>query len=104
MAAGDFDVAQACQGLADLVTGRQVLHPGDPLLDAHIAGSKKLHQGDGWRFVRRGAGHVDAAYAAAGAIHVALTVPYSPRLRPLVVAGRRPHDADGRVACAARDA
>jgi hypothetical protein len=40
--------------------------------------------------VRKGAGHVDAAYAAAGAIHTALTVPYTPRLRPLVIAGRRP--------------
>jgi hypothetical protein len=84
------DVPQACQSLADLVTGRQIVHPGDPLLDAHITGSRKLHQGDGWRFVRRGAGHVDAAYAAAGAIHIALTVPYVPKLRPLIVAGRRP--------------
>lgn len=83
------DVLQACQGLADLTTARKVVHPADPLLNAHIAGSRKLHTGDGWRFVRRGAGHVDAAYAAAGATHTALTIPYTPKLRPLIVAGRR---------------
>lgn len=68
-------VPQACMGLADLVLARRVIHPGDPLQDAHIAGASKLHQGDGWRFTRRGAGHVDAAYSAAGAAHVALTLP-----------------------------
>jgi hypothetical protein len=70
-------VLEACQGLADLTTARRVVHPADPLLDAHIA-AQKLHQGDGWRFTRRGAGHVDAAYAAAGATHTALTIPYVP--------------------------
>lgn len=68
-------VGEACQGLADLVRARRVVQPGDPLLDAHIAGARKYDQGDGWRFVRRGAGHVDAAYAAAGAVHTALTLP-----------------------------
>lgn len=82
-------VAEACMGFADLVLARRVTHPGDPLLDAHIAGASKLHQGDGWRFVRRGAGHVDAAYAAAGAVHTALTVPLKRRVRPTIVAGRK---------------
>lgn len=68
-------VGEACQGLADLAATRRVVQPGDPLLDAHIAGASKLHTGDGWRFVRRGAGHVDAAYAAAGATYTALTMP-----------------------------
>lgn len=69
-------VAEACQAFADLVSARRVLHPGDPLLDAHIAGASRLMQGDGWRFARRGGmGHVDAAYAAAGAVHTALTLP-----------------------------
>lgn len=68
-------VAEACQAFADLVASRRVLHPGDPLLDAHIAGASKLHSGDGWRFTRRGVGHCDAAYAAAGAVHTALTLP-----------------------------
>lgn len=64
-------VTEACQAFADLVAARRVVHPGDPLLDAHVAGAKKYAQGDGWRFVRRGTGHVDAVYAAAGAAHAA---------------------------------
>jgi len=74
-------VGQACQGLADLAKSRQVLHGAQPLLDAHIAGSRKLLTGDGWRFTRRGGGHCDAAYAAAGAIHLALTMPVPQRAR-----------------------
>lgn len=68
-------VTESCQEFADLVVARRVLHPGDPLLDAHVAGASKLHSGDGWRFTRRGVGHVDALYAAAGAIHTARTLP-----------------------------
>lgn len=74
-------VAEACQGLADLAAGRRVVHNADPLLDAHIAGAQKLAAGDGWRFTRRGEGHVDAAYAAAGAVYVALTMPQPQRAR-----------------------
>ncbi len=71
-------VAEVCQGLADMAKGRKVVHPSDPLLDAHIAGAQKLNAADGWRFARRGAGHVDAAYAGAGAAYVALTLPRWP--------------------------
>lgn len=67
-------VGEACQGLADLAASRQLVQPGDPLLDAHVSGAQKLHSGDGWRFTRSG-GHCDAAYAAAGAVHTALTMP-----------------------------
>ena len=77
-------VGEACQGLADLAVSRQLVQPGDPLLDAHVAGAQKLHSGDGWRFTRQG-GHCDAAYAAAGAVHTALTMPIPkvPRIRML---------------------
>lgn len=68
-------VYEACQGLADLVLARRVLHPADPLLDAHVAGAQRMHTGDGWRFARRGAGHVDAVYAVAGAVYLARTLP-----------------------------
>lgn len=68
-------VPEACQSFAELVSSRRIVHPGDPLLDAHVTGAQKLHQGDGWRFTRRGAGHVDAAYAAAGSAWLALTLP-----------------------------
>lgn len=80
-------VNEACQGFADLVAAGRVLHPGDPLLDAHVAAAQKLFQGDGWRFMRRDAGHVSAAYAAAGAVQLALTLPV--RARPMIVRGRR---------------
>ena len=78
-------VGEACQGLADLAITRQVVHPGDPLLDAHVAAAQKLHSGDGWRFVRPEGGHVDAAYAAAGAAYAALNMPAAkiPRVRML---------------------
>lgn len=69
------EVGEACQEFADLTLGRRIVHPDDPLLSAHVAGTAKLHTGDGWRFVRKGAGHVDAAYAAAGAVHIARTLP-----------------------------
>ena len=81
------DVPESCMGFAQLVYGRKVLHPGDPLLDAHVAASSKLHSGDTWRFVRKGgAGHVDAAYAGAGAAQVARTFEFAkPRRKPMVV-------------------
>jgi hypothetical protein len=79
-------VGEACQGLADLVKGHQVVHGAQPLLDAHINGSRKLVTGDGWRFTRRGGGHCDAAYACAGAVYLALTMPApkTARIRMLV--------------------
>lgn len=78
-------VSEVCQELADLIRARQVIHPGDPLLDAHVRGAAKLASGDGWRFTRKGGGHVDAAYAAAGAISLALQMPEprQPRIRIL---------------------
>lgn len=68
-------VTEACQLFADVVTARQLTHRGDPLLDAHVAGARRKQSGDGWRFVRDGFGHVDAAYAAAGAVGLALAAP-----------------------------
>jgi len=69
------EVSAACMGFADLVKSRKVLHPGDPLLDAHIAGAARLHVSDGWRFTRRGVGHADAAYSAAGAVYTVQMLP-----------------------------
>lgn len=69
-------VGEACQALADLVRTRGILHPGDPLLDAHVKAAEKLPSGDGWRFGRKGSNqHVDAAYAAAGAAYLADSMP-----------------------------
>lgn len=68
-------VTEACQGLADLIKAGGILHPDDPLIDAHLRAARKQHSGDGWRFVRRDGGHIDAAYATAGVVHLALTRP-----------------------------
>lgn len=75
------EVNEVCQEFADLVIARRIVQPSDPLLNAHTAGTAKLRTGDGWRFSRKGAGHVDAAYAAAGAVHVARTLPPPPAHR-----------------------
>ncbi|WP_328850264.1 terminase large subunit [Micromonospora globbae] len=69
------EVSAVCMGLADLVDAGQVLHSDDPLLNAHILAAEKLWNGDVWRFNRKGEGHCDAAYAAAGAVHLAKTLP-----------------------------
>lgn len=68
-------VTAVCMGFAEQVRDRLIERGDDPLLDAHVRGAEKLAQGDGWRFTRKGAGHVDAAYAAAGAVHLARTLP-----------------------------
>lgn len=82
------EVTASCQALAEQITARRILHAGDPLLTAQVGGATKLYQGDGWRFTRRGAGHVDAVYALAGAVQLARTLP-PPKPRPLVLVGRR---------------
>jgi Phage Terminase len=82
------DVTAVCQGFAEQVLARRILHQGDPLLSAQVSGASKLYVGDGWRFTRKGPGHVDALYAAAGATHLARTLP-PPSPRPLVLVGRR---------------
>ena len=66
------------------MTSLQIAHSGDPLLDAHVAATEELQRGDSWRFTRRGAGHCDATYAAAGAVHLARKLPP----KPMVLAGR----------------
>lgn len=75
------DVAAVCMGFSEQVTALKIAHSGDPLLDAHIAGAEKVTYGDGWRFSRKGAGHVDALYAAAGAVHLARTLTPEPELQ-----------------------
>lgn len=76
------DAPAACMGLADLITTRQLSHGDDPLQTAHVLASDKLVQGEMWRFTRRGAGQCDAAYALAGAAHLARGV--TPRRRPVI--------------------
>lgn len=69
------DVSAVCMAFSAEVLARRVAHPEDDLLTAHVVGSEKLRMGDTWRFSRRGEGHCDAAYAAAGAVHLARMLP-----------------------------
>jgi len=81
------EVSAVCMGFAEQVQARRILHNGEELLTAHVISAAKYNVGDGWRFVRNGVGHVDAAYAAAGALHLARTAPARPRA--VVLVGRR---------------
>lgn len=70
------DAPAVCMGLAEQVTSRDVVHPRDPLLDDHVKGAEKRRSGSVWTFAREGrSAHVDAAYAVAGAVHLARTMP-----------------------------
>jgi hypothetical protein len=69
------ELPAVCMGFDEQVKAENILHSGDPLQDAHVLGAQKLQMGDRWVFVRRGGGHCDAAYSAAGAVHLARTMP-----------------------------
>jgi hypothetical protein len=75
------DVVKACMGLEEQAAARALRHSHDPLTERQVRQAQQLRQGDGWRFVRRGAAPIDAVYAMAGAAHGARTVP---RLGPAV--------------------
>jgi len=69
------DTASVCMALSEAVTAGTVVHSGDALLDDQVATAERVWSGDTWRYARRGAGHVDAVYAAAGAVHLARLIP-----------------------------
>lgn len=77
------ETAAVCMGLAEQVVAGQVRHPRDPMLTEHVNQTQKLRRGDAWTFTRAGVGPVDGTYAAAGAVHLARTMPAP--LAPLVV-------------------
>jgi hypothetical protein len=77
------EIAAVCMGFAEQVTANQIAHSNDPLLNAHVTGSERLKRGDAWVFSRAG-GHCDGAYAVAGAVHLARTLP-APVGRPRLV-------------------
>lgn len=78
------ETAAVCMGLAEQVTAREVQHPKDEMLTAHVRATQKLNRGDAWVFTRRGTSPIDGTYALAGAVHLARTLP--PPLPPLQVA------------------
>jgi hypothetical protein len=82
------ELTAVCMGMAEQVAARDVVHSGEALLDAHVLGAGKAERGNGtWVLARPGDQHCDAAYAAAGALHLARTLP-APAGRPRVVVAR----------------
>lgn len=75
--------AAVCMGFAEIVKTGDVQHPRDAVLTQHVIHTGKLKRGDTWIFTRDAEHPVDATYAAAGAAHLARTLP--PPLAPLVV-------------------
>jgi hypothetical protein len=72
------EVTAVCMGLAEQVTAGEIAQPDDPMMNAHIGAAQKLYRGDAWVFGRKGAGAIDGAYALAGAVHLARTLPPPP--------------------------
>jgi hypothetical protein len=72
------EVAGVCMSLAEQVDTGRIVHPADPLLTQHALAAERKPMGDGWRFDRGledGSSPVDAAYAAALAVHLARSAP-----------------------------
>lgn len=82
------EVAAVCMGLEEQARAKQLAHSNDPLLDAQVGETEKLWRGNAnaWVFYRPGRGHCDAVYAAAGAVHIARTMPTPVGKPRLVVA------------------
>lgn len=68
-------MSQACQGLTQQARAGKLKHSGDPMLTAHVLGANKRDSGEGFVFVRRGAGPVSGAYAGGGAVLLARSIP-----------------------------
>lgn len=77
------ETSAVCMGLAEIVKSGDLQHTRDPILNEHVKHTGKLRRGDTWVFTRDGEHPVDGTYAAAGATHLARTLP--PPLAPLVV-------------------
>jgi hypothetical protein len=69
------ETTAVCMGFAELVTAAGLAHSGQLLLDHQVGSAEQQQRGDAWIFGRTGDGHVDAVYAAAGAAHLARTMP-----------------------------
>ncbi len=72
------EAAPVCMGFAALVHEHRIVHSGQESLTDHMGNAEKRSRGTNgeWVFDRReGAGHVTGAYAAAGAVHLARTIP-----------------------------
>jgi hypothetical protein len=72
------ETTAVCMGLAEQVKAREVRHPSDAMLTAHVNAAQKLYRGDAWVFVRKDSSPIDGAYALAGAVHLARILPPPP--------------------------
>lgn len=69
------ELPEVCMGFEQQIKALMILHSDDPLLNAHVLGAERLeYPGGRWVIDRKG-GHVDAAEAAAGAVHLARMLP-----------------------------
>lgn len=79
-------VAEACMTFADVVEGRRLLQPDNALLDVHMSNTARIGGPRTWQF-ERGVDHTNGAWAAAGAVHLALNAeePAKPAPRRVIV-------------------
>lgn len=68
------ELTAVSMGFAEQVDAGSIVRVADPLLDEQAITAEKLARGDAWVFNRKG-GDADALYAAAGAVHLARTLP-----------------------------
>lgn len=80
------ELPDVCMGFDEQINALKVLHSDDPLQNAHVLGAERLPWGDRWVLSRKG-GHCDAAYAAAGAVHLARMLPPPVGKPRLIVVG-----------------
>lgn len=69
------EVPAVCAGFAEQVATAGLWHTDDPRLNAQVSTAEWAPRGDARVFMRRGVGECDALYAAAGAAHLARTLP-----------------------------
>jgi phage terminase large subunit-like protein len=69
------EAPDVCMGFEVQINTLNILHSDDPLMNAHVLGAEQLPMPGGRWVLSRKAGHVDCAYAAAGAVHLARTLP-----------------------------
>ncbi|GAA5119099.1 terminase [Haloechinothrix salitolerans] len=72
------ETAACCMAAADLVLTGEIIHPRDELLTAHVHAAQRQRRGDRWVFGRASSGAIDGAYAMAGAVQLARTLPPAP--------------------------
>jgi hypothetical protein len=71
------DTPAVCMGFAEQVRTGAIEHPDDELINTQVLGAEKKGTGDRWVFSRKGDGHVDVVYGAAGAVHLSRLLPTS---------------------------